>query len=205
VYWNDGDITGSVLDFDNDGWLDVYIGSSDYPGTRGLLFHQQSARDFTPVPVAQGVDQLRSHGSAVADFDRDGDLDLVVGHSSARCHGECYESFGVGLFENQMAEDGNHLKLRLEGTGGSNRAAIGARVEVTSGGVTQHRQVGGGHGQWGNQDDLVLHLGLGEACEADVTVRWPDAEGTVESFHLGGGYRYWLQQGAPARLDPLGG
>jgi hypothetical protein len=42
-----------------------------------------------------------------------------------------------------------------------------------------------GHGQWGNQDDLVLHFSLGGACAAEVAVRWPDAELSTQSFTVG--------------------
>lgn len=194
--WNDGDITGSLLDIDNDGWLDVYIGDSDYPGSRGRLWHQTSPEQFVAVPIDQGIDHWRSHGSAAVDFDRDGDLDLVVGHSSARCDEECYDTFTIRLFENLTDSAAtNYLQLELVGSGGSNRAAVGARVEVKTSETTQTRYVDGGHGQWGNQEDLIQHVGLGGACEAEVTVTWPDAAGTVETYTLGGGYRYRVVQG----------
>ncbi len=203
ITWDDGDITNSVFDFDNDGWPDIYIGSTDYVGTRGLLYHQIAPAEFEAVDIEDGVDHTRSHGSAQADFDRDGDLDLVVGHSSARCSGydDCYESKQIRFFEN-LAEDSNFLQVALTGTGGSNTAAIGARVRVTADGVTQTQHVSGGGGQFGNQSDLVLHFGLGEACEAEVEVRWPDADGTTESFTLGGGYRYAVVQGEGANAEP---
>jgi enediyne biosynthesis protein E4 len=200
--WNDGDITNSVFDFDNDGWPDLYMGSSDYDGTEGTLFHQEEARLFKAVAPSKGIDQPRSHGSAVADFDRDGDLDLVVGHSTARCNDdECYDPAIIRLFENQTADAGgsNFLQLRLEGAAGTNRSAIGARVEVKANGVTQTQEVDGGHGQWGNQDDLVLHFGLGKACKAEVTVVWPNASRTTSTASLGGGYRYHLVEGGTAR------
>lgn len=188
--WNDGDITANTVDFDNDGWPDVYIASSDYPGTRGLLYHQVAPRQFEPVPIEDGVDHRRSHGVAVADFDRDGDLDLVLGHSTARCDDECYASNHVRFYEN-VSPPGNAIQVRLRGDGTQvNGAAIGARVEVTAGGVTQVQQVGGGGGQWGAQDDLVLHFGLGSACEAEVKVVWPDSEQSVSRFSVQGGYRY---------------
>ena len=41
-----GDITGAVFDYDNDGRKDVYIGSTDYRGTRGLLYHQEADGTF---------------------------------------------------------------------------------------------------------------------------------------------------------------
>lgn len=197
VDWNDGDITGAIFDFDNDGWLDVYIGSTDYPGAKGLLYRQVGPRSFVAVPGAEGIDHNRSHGAAVADFDRDGDLDLVVGHSRARCSGasDCYPTMQVRLFENVMPS-GNWFQIRLEGAPGTNRSAIGARVTVKSeGGVTQTQEVGGGFGHYGAQQDLVLHFGLAESCRAEVTVRWPNAELTEETFELVSGYRFFVRQG----------
>ncbi len=202
VDWNDGDITASAFDFDNDGWQDVYIGSTDYPGARGLLYHQDAALAFVGVPPAEGIDHFRSHGSAVADFDRDGDLDVVVGHSSARCDGDCRDTFEVRLFENLLGQDGNWVQVALVGGAGSNRAAIGARVELVAegGGPTQLRQVDGGHGQWGQQDDLVQHFGLGTACAGTLRVTWPDAARTVEEFPVVAGHRFVLTQGGGATL-----
>jgi hypothetical protein len=203
VSWNDGDITGALFDFDNDGWLDVYIGSTDYPEAEGLLFHQATAGVFERVSIADGFDHNRSHGIAVADFDRDGDLDVIVGHSRARCSGstDCYPTSQIRMFENIQAT-GNWLSVSLEGGPGSNRAAIGARVTVASeDGTTQTQEVGGGHGHYGAQHDLNLHFGLGTACRADVTVRWPDATLTTETHELVSGYRYrWTQSTDPVAI-----
>ncbi len=203
--WDDGDITADAFDFDNDGFTDVWIGATDYPGNRGLLYRNLGGLTFERVPPRLGIDHTRSHGSVAADFDRDGDLDVVVGHSRARCGGadDCYEEPHPRLFEN-LTEGSNFLQLRLEGTEGTNRAAIGARVEVRTGGHLQVQEVDGGGGQFGDQTDLALHFGLGEACEAEVTVRWPDATGSTETFELGGGYRYRIVQGSEAAIvdDP---
>jgi hypothetical protein len=217
VAWDDGIMTGDLFDFDNDGWADAYLGGSDYPGNHGLLFHQDSPGHFEPVPIDQGIDHHRSHGVVVADFDRDGDLDVVVGHSLARCDAtapdNCYLSpsspnpcGGAGqpacvytaqvrFFENVIGDKGHYLQLTLKGAAGTNTAAIGARVKVKTPAFTQMRDVEGGHGHYGSQDDLTLHFGLGEACSAEVTVRWPDASLTTQTFTLDGGKRYTLTQG----------
>ncbi len=193
IPWDEGIMSGSVFDFDNDGWPDIYWGNSDYPGTHGLLYHHESVRTWKPVSITDGIDHHRSHGSAVLDFDRDGDLDLVVGHSPARCDTDCYPTQQARLFVNQMS--GNYIQLHLVGGAGTNRAAIGARVTVEAGGIVQTREVGGGFGHYGAQDDLLVHVGLGAACTAKVTVRWPDAALTTEKFEVPAGHRFDVVQG----------
>lgn len=199
IDWNDGIMTGSIFDWDNDGWPDVYLGASDYPGNHGLLFHQDSPAHFEPVPIELGIDHHRSHGSVVADFDHDGDLDIIVGHSLARCDpmspDNCYATAQVRFFENVTGQKGHYLQLSLTGATGTNRAAIGARVTVKTGAITQMRDVEGGHGHYGAQDDLTVHFGLGDACSAEVTVRWPDAALTTQTFTMNGDRRYTLTQG----------
>ena len=206
--WNDGDITNAVLDFDNDGRPDVYMATSDYPGTRGHLYRQLEDGTFAELPLAEGIDQMSSHGVGVADFDRDGDLDLVLGHSFFRCgqagggcFEHCYDTNVVRSFENLLGQDGNWVQLDLRGGEGTNRLAIGARVSVTAGGVTQTQEIEGGHGHYGVQTDRVLHFGLGEACEATVTVRWPDEALTTETFTVKTGYRWRLEQGGRATAE----
>ena len=187
-----------MFDFDNDGWKDVYIGSTDYPDTRGLLYRQVSQGQFVPVPLDIGIDHPRSHGVAVADFDRDGDLDMVVGHSSGRCDDDCPESFHARLYENQMQDQGSaggYLQLSLTGINGSNRSAIGARVEIETEEGIQVQEVGGGYGHYGAQNDLSLHFGVGDACEATVRIRWPDASLTETEYTLSVNQRYSIVQG----------
>ena len=203
--WDEGHMTAAVFDFDNDGWNDIYLGASDYAGNRGRLYHNETDGSLAFVEVSPdvGIDHNRSHGVVVADFDRDGDLDVIVGHSRARCDAsgpnDCYERPQVRFFENLAGDGGNFVQLALEGGEGTNRAAIGARVTVTAGGVTQTQEVGGGHGHYGAQNDMVLHFGLGAACEAEVTVRWPDGALTTETASVQSGLRYrWRQGESPA-------
>lgn len=206
IQWDEGHITAAALDFDNDGRLDIYIGSTDYPGTRGLLYHQQTDGTFEQVPVDMGIDHKSSHGIAVADFDDDGDLDVVAGHSRNRCSSgdHCYDEGHARYFENLVGQDNHWLQLDLVGGDGANRAAIGARVTVTTpDGHTQTHEVGGGHGHYGIQHGLRSHFGLGDQCEATVTVAWPDAARTTETFTLTGNTRWRITQGEqPEAVTP---
>jgi len=197
IAWDDGDMTAAVFDFDNDGRLDIYRGSSDYPGTRGYLFWQRPDGTFLEVPLADGIDHRSSHGVVVADFNRDGGLDLVVGHSRARCSSgdHCYPTATTRFFENTLAKAGNWIQLDLEGGPQANRSAVGARVSVTTRAGTQTQEVGGGHGMNGAQNDRVLHFGLGESCEAEVKIRWPDRSLSTQRFVVQTGYRYKVVQG----------
>ncbi len=197
--WDHGDMNNAIFDFDNDGRQDIYLSSSDYPDTRGFLFHQQEDGTFELVDEDDGVDHWRSAGATPVDLDRDGDLDLVVGHTRMRCGGsypsDCYDQPYVHVFENLADERNRWLQLRLEGTGGSNRSAIGARVTVKRCEETVTRHVDGGHGIVGTQDDLVLHFGLGDLADAEVTVHWPDAGRTTQTFTVATGARYDVRQG----------
>lgn len=185
--WNEGDIVVGLLDFDNDGRKDIYLGSSDYPGTYGLLFHQRPDGTFEEVSRKAGVHHYHAVGFAAADIDRDGGLDLIVATSTARCGGDplCPGTQEVRVYRNLVGAARNFVQLRLRGAGAgaANGAAIGARVTVRAGGVAQVQEVYGGYGHFGLQHDTVLHFGLGDACRIDeIEVRWPDRNGSVERF-----------------------
>ena len=209
IGWDEGAMTLAVLDFDNDGWQDVYYGLSDYPTNRGRMYHQVAPREFEEVPTEDLFDHLRSHGVVAADFDLDGDLDVVVGHSRMRCGGECYELSRVRAFENIVGQDGNWVRLRLTGDPDhpdepANSSAIGARVTLTTpDGVTQTQEVDGGHGHFNTQKDLGLHFGLGQHCAAEVQIRWPNRSLTTQTLTVQSGYAYAVPQGAdPLVADP---
>jgi hypothetical protein len=211
--WNDGDLGGAMADFDNDGRLDAVIASSDYPGTTSLLYQQQADGRFVEVAEASGALRRRAHGIGVLDFDRDGDLDLVLGTSLARWSasdpdGPPLDDYHAVLLRNDTGQGANKLILHLVGSGqpgGANRDAVGARVTVQAGGQTLMREVQGGYGLTGFQQDRLVVIGLGAACSADqVTVRWPNATATEESFAgLLANYVVLLEEGAPPVYQPL--
>jgi len=180
----------AFLDADHDGRLDLAIANGHILDNapafrsgatyrqRNLLFRNTTGRRFVEVGRSAGPGfalEKVSRGLAVGDIDNDGDLDLLVTNNGG----------SADLLRNDLASHANALLVRLVGTG-MNRDAIGARVRVTTGAVTQRRDVLAGS-SYLSQSDLRLHFGLGAASEADVLeVRWPSGNSeTLRSVPAG--------------------
>jgi hypothetical protein len=196
---DEGVLSNAMFDFDNDGRMDIWAGGSDYPGNRGWLFQQGDAGRFTEVSQRAGIVHACPIGMALADFDLDGDLDVVLATSLARtCNSDWMGRAVVRVYEN-VGTTANWTAVRLVGAGqgGANRAALGARVRVTAGGVTQTREIQGTWGLAGLSTELVAHVGLGTNCRIErLEVRWPDAAGTTEVFtDIPANYRLEIRQG----------
>jgi enediyne biosynthesis protein E4 len=133
---------------------------------------------FTDVAMASGADDIRdARGIATADFDNDGDLDIVVNNNpgdSGRA-----ELSRATLLRNNVGERRNWLAVELRGTA-SNRDAVGASVTVEAGNKKYTRLVSAGSG-FASQQSARLYFGLGDKTQVDVvTVHWPN--GRVEKF-----------------------
>jgi enediyne biosynthesis protein E4 len=173
--WNEGAIFAGGADLDNDGRLDLFLGATDYPDQYGYVYHQGADGRFAEVGEDWGLHSACASGLAIADFDRDGDLDVVVGAGTARDCAKVWDANYVLFFENSASQFGSHVAIRLRGDGvTANRAGIGARITVKTGDLSQTRDIGGGYGHMAMQQDTVAFFGLG-ACETidEVTVRWP--------------------------------
>jgi hypothetical protein len=165
-------------DVNNDGRADLFIAKGNVDQMPGLatrdpnnLLLQRADGRFEEVSVEAGVATMtRSRGAALADFDADGRLDLLVVNRRAP----------LELYRNVTPHTGSWLRIELSQKGG-NRDAIGARITVFKPDRTQSVQqvIGGGHA--GGQL-LPRHFGLGDASEAQVRVRWPD--GSVSNATL---------------------
>jgi len=170
----------SFFDFDNDGWLDLFVanghvfpqmdnvkGSAPYRQPV-LLFRNNRNRTFDDVTTLAGLDKLPAasrRGVAFGDVNNDGKVDILL--------------LNVGgpptLLINRTQSDNHAVLFKLAGSK-SNRAAIGARVTVTAGGVKQFSEVKSGS-SYCSQNDLRLHFGLGkDTTIASVEVAWPSGK-----------------------------
>ncbi len=166
----------SFFDYDNDGLLDLFVvnGStlqeeadpSRLVPMKNRLFWQRNPEEgfFETGAVSGAVFSERrvGRGAAFADYDGDGDVDIVIIN-----HG------GPPLLLRNEGGNRNHwLKVRLR-TSRSNRSGFGARVEVEVGGVRQIEEIGA-QPSYLSQNAAEAHFGLGRQAVADrVTVRFP--------------------------------
>ncbi|MDR3635526.1 MAG: CRTAC1 family protein [Isosphaeraceae bacterium] len=174
---------GSNLgDFDNDGFLDMYLGTGDpYLGTLvpNRMFKNADGKCFVEITFAAGTGHLqKGHAVACGDWDRDGDTDIFVNMGGA-VDGDRYHNI---LFQNPG--QGNHwLVVKLVGRT-TNRAAIGARIKAVTAGNsprTLHRLVSSGSSFGANSLQQTLGLGRAERI-ATLEVHWPTS-GTTQVFH----------------------
>ena len=168
----------AFFDMDNDGWLDLFVANGHvYPQVDSIpggapyrepiqLFRNN--RDGTFENVSSALADLPAEsrrGAAFGDINNDGNVDVVV--------------INVGsppsLFLNTNGNSNHKVLFQLVGTK-SNKMAIGARVIVKSGELTQMNEVRAG-GSYISQNDPRLHFGLGQQSKINqVDVRWPSGK-----------------------------
>ena len=161
------------IDFNNDGWLDLFVANGHlddniaemdpigtYPQPNQLFLNNRGV-NFSEIPDATIAQRKVSRGTAFGDIDNDGDVDIVVSNLKDL----------PTVLRNDGANDSRWLSVKLIGTH-CNRDAIGARVTVVSGDLTQIREVKSGSG-YISQNDLRLHFGLAAATRVDtLKVQW---------------------------------
>ena len=162
----------NFFDYDNDGDLDLFVANGHvmdkitqvhpdhaYPQPNQVLCNQRGTR-FVDVSAKLGpalAVAAVSRASAKADYDNDGDLDLLVTNVAAT----------PNLLRNDGGNRQHWLTIQLGNT------AQHARVAVTAGGQRQVKEHQSG-GSYLASSDPRLHFGLGEATQATVEIRWPD-------------------------------
>ncbi len=168
-------------DFDNDGFLDMYLGTGDPSYTTlvpNRMFKNVDGVRFAEITGSTRTGHLqKGHAVACGDWDRDGDVDLFVEMGGAM-NGDKYHNV---LFQNPG--QGNHwLTVKLVGKK-TNRAAIGARIKVVTAGakpLTVHRHVSSGSSFGANPLEQTIGL-AGAKRVALLEIHWPTS-GTTQVF-----------------------
>lgn len=209
-----GDHYASWFDADNDGLLDFALTECCYTQPSGgydnrvYLFKQAADHTFSPATTGAGLDEVDNlpgnpppHNVIPLDYDLDGDEDVLVGFAD--------DVTGIQLFRNNAGTLNNWAVITLMGAGGpthSNRSAIGARVEVTAGGVTRTREVYAGNGHMGPQAPLSQTFGLGSAAQINrLRVHWPNqAHGVSERTNLPVNHFFAVHEVCTPPADPQG-
>ncbi len=165
--WQESFASPALADVDNDGDLDLYF-TTVYGGDHSVLYLNDGDWSFRDVTEAAGISAVKTYQAAWADYDNDGDLDLLTG-------GRLYEN---------RTEGGNFLRVKLEEPGWPG-SAIGATARVQMGERTLTRQVESSTGE-GNQSEMVLHFGLGDYDGAvSVEITWPGGDRQTYHAHSG--------------------
>lgn len=155
-------------DLNLDGWEDLFVAAgslADIPIQPDEVFVNDGGTGFLDLSALTGVDDPRSgRGVAVADYDRDGLLDLYVVQKGGSAR----------LYRNVTQASGAHwLEVDLTGSA-SNRDACGARLILRVDGARLLRQVFCGSTSLSSGSDTVVHFGLGaEAEPSRLVIEWP--------------------------------
>ncbi|KAA3614052.1 MAG: T9SS C-terminal target domain-containing protein [Calditrichaeota bacterium] len=148
----------NFADFDNDGWLDIYV--INY-GQANRIYQNDGDGTFT-LRSSTGSESTRNgYGSCLTDFDKDGDIDIFISNSGAKSQ----------LFDND-AGSSNWLELNLSGQN-SNKNGVGATLDLYFNNLHQRRAMLAGEG-FVSGNILPVFTGLGPVDFADsVVVNWP--------------------------------
>ncbi len=168
------------IDYDNDGYLDIFCANGhpqaiieqllDYEtyAQRDQLFHNNGDGTYIEVTQTSGAyfaEELVGRAAASADYDNDGDIDIVIMNSNQR----------AVLLRNDGGNNYNWIGIKLIGTK-SNRDGIGSRVQIDANGITQLAEVKSGS-SYASGSEMRLLFGLGKSQQIEsIEVQWQNGK-----------------------------
>ena len=172
----------NFADFDNDGWIDFYLGTGD-PNLGTLvpnrMFRNIDGKRFVDITASSGTGNLqKGHGVACGDWDRNGSIDLFIEMGGA-VNGDKYHNI---LFQNPGNQN-SWTSLKLIGKS-SNVVAIGAKIKIQTDdpdlpNVFRHVSSGSSFGA----NPLEQTIGLGKATKIlGIEIRWPSPSGQLDEL-----------------------
>jgi hypothetical protein len=184
------------FDADLDGRVDLFLANGHVEPTvqevqknvtyreAPILYRNVGDGRFEAAGAGDLGTPIVGRGAAYADLDGDGDLDVVVVENGGPAR----------VYMNRLDAPTKSVRVRLVGTGKSNRDAVGAKVTATIGKQTLMQQVSGGQ-SYLSAPEKTLTFGLGAAPKIDaLEIRWPD--GKAETLRdVQGGARLTIEEG----------
>lgn len=192
----------TMADFDNDGWLDIYVNNGGlsnvlindvisqmpmfvqfyiaWEPAYNKLYRNNGDRTFTDVTEGSGAEGFGiGSGVGAADFNNDGFPDLFLTNRTYYSNGERVNIPQQNHMLLNQANGNAWIKIRLSGSQ-SNTNGYGAKVRVHTGDMSQIREHTSAHG-YNSTNDPVLMFGVGNAKQVDkVEISWPS--GAVQTF-----------------------
>lgn len=164
----------NFADFDQDGDLDLYVANGDLnPNCNpiGDYFFENTGGRFQEIARQVGLqDYGMGRGSVVFDYDKDGDLDVLVVNQEAICP-EYPASSVTRLYRND-SKTGNWISVALEGVDAESNG-IGSRVKLVVGKTAMIREIDGGGSSHVSQNSIHAHFGIGANQLIDsLIVQW---------------------------------
>jgi len=176
-YWGWG---SCFMDFNNDGHLDIFhvngfklspgdLRPQEFFTDPSRMFVSNGDATFTEQSAALGVDDGgQGRGIVCFDYDKDGDIDIFVANNQE----------APIMYRNDGGNELHYLDVKLTDTA-PNTEAVGAKIYLTVGGVTQMRELRAGS-NYASQNPVVAHFGVGSATVVDeLRVVWPSGDMTT--------------------------
>ncbi|HYL85617.1 MAG TPA: FG-GAP-like repeat-containing protein [Candidatus Angelobacter sp.] len=155
----------AAVDYDNDGWLDLVAAGESNSGGELRLVRNLGSKGWSDVTKSVGLDGVKlsqARAIAVADFDANGDADMVVTQLGD----------APVVLRNEGGNQHNWISLELKALN-DNKSAIGTKVELYAGLLYQKWEVAGASGYLGQNAAPIL-AGLGQETNAEVVrLLWP--------------------------------